>query len=59
MVNIFLLNLEGKAIYRDRLPVTGSYSSKTILVPRTAGRGMYFLVVQGERSARFEKIVLQ
>jgi hypothetical protein len=58
-VEVTLLSLAGLPVYHGRLPITGESCSKTIIVPGSAGRGMYFLVVQGRRSARFEKILLQ
>jgi hypothetical protein len=58
-VNIKLLNLAGVTVYNSRLPVTGTFCSKTIYLPGNICKGLYFLVAQGQRSARFEKIVLE
>lgn len=58
-VNLLLLNLAGKTVYRDRLPVTGDFCSKTVYLPGTIGKGLYFLIAQGQRSVRFEKILLK
>jgi hypothetical protein len=59
VVNLRLLSMEGKMVYHDRLPVTSTFCSKTVYLPGTISKGLYFLVAQGERSARFEKIVLK
>jgi hypothetical protein len=53
------LNLAGVTVYNSRLPVTGTFCSKTIYLPGNICKGLYFLVAQGQRSARFEKIVLE
>jgi hypothetical protein len=58
-VGIQLLSLAGLPVYQDRMPVSGASCGKTIQLPGSVSKGMYFLVVQGERSARFEKILVQ
>ena len=58
-VDVQLLSLAGLPVYHGRMPVSGTSCSKTIQVPGAVSKGMYFLVVQGEKSARFEKILLQ
>ncbi len=58
-VDVQLLSLAGLPVYHGRMPVSGTACSKMIQVPGAVSKGMYFLVVQGERSARFEKILLQ
>ena len=58
-VNLQLLSLAGKSIYHAQLPVTGTFCSKTVYLPGTICKGLYFLVARGERSVRFEKIVLE
>jgi len=58
-VNLRLLSLAGKTVYQARLPVTDAFCSKTVYLPDTVCKGIYFLVAQGQRSARFEKIVLE
>jgi hypothetical protein len=58
-VNLMLLSLAGIPVFRDRLPVTGTTCTKTINLPATLSKGLYLLVVQGERSVRYEKILLR
>lgn len=58
-VEVTVLSLAGLPVYHGRIPVTGTSCSQMITVPGSVSEGMYFLVVQGERSARFEKILLQ
>ena len=58
-VNLQLLSLAGKIIYQTRLPITGAFCSKTVYLPGNICKGLYFLVAQGQRSVRFEKILVE
>ncbi|MDO6429937.1 hypothetical protein Q4E93_05045 [Flavitalea sp. BT771] len=58
-LNLTLLSLSGKAVYRNQIPVTGTYMTKNVYLPPGLGRGLYFLLAQGERSVRWDKIVLE
>ena len=55
-VKVQLLSLAGVPVYHEWLQVNGAVCSKTIVVPGSVSKGMYLLMVQGERTIRFEKI---
>jgi len=59
MLDLTLLSLSGKAIYCSQVPVTGSYMTKNVYLPAGLSKGLYFLIARGERSFRFDKIVLE
>lgn len=58
-VDVRLLSLLGTTVYHEQLPVNGAAVTKLITVPGGISKGVYFLVVQGEASTQFDKILLQ
>jgi hypothetical protein len=58
-INLTLLSLSGKAVYRDQIRVTGTYMTKDVYLPAGLSKGLYFLIAQGEHSVRWDKIVLE
>jgi hypothetical protein len=58
-VDVRLLSLLGTTVYHEQLPVNGATITQMITVPGGISKGVYFLVVQGETSTQFDKILLQ